>query len=338
MKIGIVGASGYAGAEVLRLAAQHPELEIAVVTGETNAGKLVSEVFPTFGGLLPTLRFSPTEAIHDAGVEVAFLALPHGHSQGHVQRLIDAGVLVVDLGADFRLRDASLYDEWYHAPHTAPSMLASAVYGLVERHRSALAGATLIAAPGCYPTATALAVGPFVDAGIIHSTNIVVNALSGVSGAGRAASERLQFSRLASNAELYGVPGHRHTPEIEQEVNATVLFLPHLVPAARGMLVTATASLVDPSFTTEQALSLLHDTYVNDLCVVVQATQPSMKDPVGSNLCFLTAFVDKRTATLVVTSAIDNLGKGAAGQAIQAFNVSRGWPETLGLSMIGVTP
>jgi N-acetyl-gamma-glutamyl-phosphate reductase len=247
-------------------------------------------------------------------------------------------VSVVDLGADFRLKDKNEYHQWYGATHSAPELLSNSVYGLVERHRKELVGATLIAVPGCYPTASILALGPFLDAELIERHGIVVNALSGTSGAGRATSDRLHFSRLAGNAEAYGLLSHRHTPEIQQELDAELLFTPHLVATSRGMLVTAYGRVTDPSLTTESALTLLRSTYDDDPFVIVVDEPPTLKDPVGSNLCFVSARVDARTGWLIVMSSIDNLIKGAAGQAIQAWNVANARDETMGLPMTGVTP
>jgi N-acetyl-gamma-glutamyl-phosphate reductase len=244
----------------------------------------------------------------------------------------------VDLGADFRLRDENDYLEWYGEEHRAPELLALSTYGLVERHRDQLRGAQLIAVPGCYPTATSLALGPFLDRSLVHRDGIVVNALSGVSGAGRGASERLQFARLSSNAEAYSLLNHRHTVEIQQEIGGEVIFTPHLIPASRGMLVTAYARVLDSSFSSDDALQVLKDTYVDDPFVIVVDQPPTLKDPVGSNLCFVSARVDERTGWVVVMSSLDNLIKGAAGQAIQAWNVSTTRDETLGLPLSGVTP
>jgi N-acetyl-gamma-glutamyl-phosphate reductase len=246
-------------------------------------------------------------------------------------------VQVVDLGADYRLKNPQDYPLWYGHDHGSSDLLSDAVYGLVERHRDELKGAQLIAVPGCYPTATALALGPFVDAGVVERDGIVVNALSGVSGAGRATNERLQFARLVGNAEAYGLLSHRHTPEMQQELGATLLFTPHLVPVARGMLVTAYAR-VTSRFTSDDALALLRITYAHDPFVVVTDEPPALKDPLGSNLCFVSARVDERTGWLIALSSLDNLGKGAAGQALQAWNVSTGREETLGLSLAGVSP
>jgi N-acetyl-gamma-glutamyl-phosphate reductase len=337
MRIAVVGATGYAGLEVLRLAASHPELDVALVTGESNAGKTVAAHAPALAGLYPDLIYQPTSSIANVELDVAFVALPHGKSQALVPDLRAQGVTVVDLGADFRLKDARDYVEWYGAEHTAAHLLADAVYGLVERHRGELPGATLIAVPGCYPTASSLALGPFLDRGLVEATGIVVNALSGVSGAGRATSDRLHFSRLAANAEAYGLLHHRHTVEIQREINAELLFTPHLVPVARGMLVTAYARVTSP-LSSDEALEVLRATYAHDPCIVVVDEPPTLKDPVGSNLCFISARVDERTGWLVAMSSLDNLIKGAAGQAIQALNVASGWAETLGLPLSGVTP
>ena len=336
MRVGVIGATGYAGAEVLRLCLTHPDMEVVVATGESNAGKAVASHVPSLAALAPSMVYAPTEAALDADLEAVFVALPHGHSQRIVPELVASGVMVVDLGADFRLSDPAEYERWYGHAHARPDLLARSRYGLVERHRSELKGAQLIAVPGCYPTATSLALGPFVDAGVVERRGIVVNALSGVSGAGRGVSDRLHFARLASNAEAYGLLDHRHTPEMQQELGAQLLFTPHLVPVSRGMLVSAYAPLVggdafDP-------LELLHEAYDDDPFIVVSAEPPTLKDPVGSNLCFVSACIDQRTGWLLAMSSIDNLLKGAAGQAVQAWNVAVGYDETRGLPRSGVTP
>jgi N-acetyl-gamma-glutamyl-phosphate reductase len=332
-----MGATGYAGSEVLRLSASHPDLKVLVATGASTAGRRLGEHIPSLAGAFPDMMISDTSAVVEADLDVVFLALPHGESQSFVPELLRRGTQVVDLGADYRLKNPEDYPTWYGHRHTSSELLNESVYGLVERHRNELPGARLIAVPGCYPTAGALALGPFLDAGLIERSGIIVNALSGVSGAGRAATERLQFSRLAGNAEAYGLLTHRHTPEMQQELGATLLFTPHLVPVARGMLVTAYARTATP-FTSDEALALLRTTYARDPFVVVTDEPPSLKDPLGSNLCFVSARVDERTGWLIAMSSIDNLGKGAAGQAIQAWNVSTGRDETLGLPLAGVNP
>jgi N-acetyl-gamma-glutamyl-phosphate reductase len=338
MRVGIIGATGYAGSELLRLSASHRDLEVVLATGDSSAGKRVGDHVPSLAALYPTTVFEPLAAISHAQLDVVFVALPHGKSQEIVPELLDRGLTVVDLGADFRLKDEAQYLTWYASAHRAPELLAKSVYALVERHRRELDGATLIAVPGCYPTATSLALGPFLDRALVDRTGIVVNALSGVSGAGRAINDRLHFSRLSGNAEAYALLNHRHTPEIEQEIGAELLFTPHLVPVARGMLVTAYARAASKGLTSATALEVLRETYANDPFVVVVEEPPTLKDPVGSNLCFVSARVDARTGWLVAMSSLDNLIKGAAGQAIQAWNVATGRDETLGLPLSGVTP
>ena len=333
-----MGATGYAGSELLRLMASHPDLEVAIATGASSAGKSIAEHVPALAAAYPRLMVEPSSNILTSDVDAVFLALPHGESQSFVPALLERGVQVVDLGADYRLKNPSDYPLWYGHDHTSPELLATSVYGLVERHRSELLGASLIAVPGCYPTASALALGPFCDEGLVGLENLVVNAMSGASGAGRATSDRLHFSRLSGNAEAYGLLNHRHTSEIQQELRVTALFTPHLVPVARGMLVSAYARVTSTSFTTEDALSLLRSTYVSDPFVVVTNDPPALKDPLGSNLCFVSARVDQRTGWLLALSSLDNLTKGAAGQAIQAWNVSTGRDETLGLPLVGITP
>ena len=337
MKIGVIGATGYAGAEVLRLASTHPDLDVVVATGESNAGKRVAQHVPALAAAYPSLVFDSSARVREVDLDVAFMALPHGQSQQFVPDLLERGVQVVDLGADYRLKRAEDYVTWYGAAHTSALLLEHSVYGLVERHRRELLGARLIAVPGCFPTATALALGPLLDRGVVEPSGVVVNALSGASGAGRAPSERLHFARLSANAEAYGLLHHRHTPEIEQEIGAEVLFTPHLVPVARGMLVSAYARAAIP-LDTAAVLELLRETYADDPFVVVVDEPPTMKDPVGSNLCFVSARVDARTGWVLAMSSLDNLIKGAAGQALQAWNVATGRDETLGLPLTGVTP
>jgi N-acetyl-gamma-glutamyl-phosphate reductase len=333
-----MGATGYAGSELLRLMASHPDLDVVVATGASSVGKRVGEHVSALAAAYPTLAVEHSSAVLEVDLDVVFLALPHGESQTFVPSLLERGVQVVDLGGDYRLKDAGDYPRWYGHDHTSPDLLATSVYGLVERHRDELIDASLIAVPGCYPTASSLALGPFCDEGLVGLDGIVVNALSGASGAGRATNDRLHFSRLSGNAEAYGLLTHRHTPEIEQEIGATLLFTPHLVPVARGMLVSAYARVTSTSLTTNDALSLLRSTYASDPFVVVTDEAPTLKDPLGSNLCFVSARVDPRTGWLLAMSSLDNLTKGAAGQAIQAWNVATGRDETLGLPLVGVTP
>ncbi len=336
MRVGLVGASGYAGSELLRLCLSHDDLDVVIATGESSAGRLVASHVPALAAVAPEMVFAPTESIFLERLDVVFLALPHGQSQRLVPRLLDQGTTVVDLGADFRLKSPDEYEQWYGHVHEQPALLARAVYGLVERHRSELVGAQLIAVPGCYPTATSLALGPFIDAGVVERRGIIVNALSGASGAGRAPSDRLHFARLSSNAEAYGLLTHRHTPEMQQELGSELLFTPHLVPASRGMIVTAYAPVVGSRHF--EPLNILRDAYATDPFVVVIEEPPTLKDAVGSNLCFVSARLDERTGWLIAMSSIDNLLKGAAGQAVQAWNVATGRDEVRGLARSGITP
>ena len=337
MRAALLGASGYAGSELLRLIVTHPELELVLATADSVVGVQIGHHAPSLARAYAGRLFDEHERVFSTDAEVVFCALPHGVSQRFVSRLRREGRQVVDLGADFRLRSAAEYERWYQHEHTAISLLSEAVYGLVERHRSEIVGAQLLAIPGCYPTATALALGPFCDAGWLHPSGHVVNAMSGTSGAGRAMSDRLHFSRMHANAEAYGLLNHRHIAEIEQELHLEIVFTPHLVPVSRGMLVTAYGTL-RAGRTSDEALALLHERYDAEPFIVVTDEPPSLKDALGSNLCFVSARVDERTGWLVAMSSLDNLTKGAAGQALQALNVARGWPETWGLQNAGVAP
>ncbi len=336
MKIGVAGASGYAGAELLRLLAGHGAFEVVVATGQRNEGNSLAEHTPSLGPAYPKVTYAPTTPESFEGCDLVFLALPHGASQTLVPELMGTVPHLVDLGADFRLTP-ELYATWYGEAHQAPELCGEAVYGLVERHRAELAGASLVAVPGCYPTATILGLGPFADAGAIETTGLIIDAASGVSGAGRGVAERLQFSEVDEGFSAYGLLSHRHTAEMEQSLGAQVLFTPHLAPMVRGMLVTAYARPT-MALTTASAMDLLHAAYDHEAFVHVVDAPPTTKMASGSNSCFVTARVDERTGWLVVLSAIDNLGKGAAGQALQCANLVLGLDEGTGLSQVGVYP
>jgi N-acetyl-gamma-glutamyl-phosphate reductase len=245
---------------------------------------------------------------------------------------------VVDLGADFRLRDAAAYPAWYGEEHPCPELLADAAYGLPELFRPSLPGARLVAAPGCYVTASSLALAPFVRAGAVEARGVVVDAYSGVSGAGRAPKPNLHFCAVDEDMTAYGLVSHRHTPEIEQATGAQVLFTPHLAPVNRGILATVYARPADGGLTTEGALEILASTYAGEPFVVVSERSPSTKATLGTNVCQLTARVDPRTGWLVAIAALDNLGKGASGQALQCANLALGLDEPLGLPTAGMTP
>ncbi len=337
MKVGVAGASGYAGTELLRLCAAHPVFDVAVATAAGHAGEQVAAHTPSLASAYPSLAYGETDPAAMDGLDVVFLALPHGESQRLVPDLASRVGVVVDLAADFRLRDAALYPRWYGAEHAAPDLLASFVYGLPELDRSGLPGATLVAAPGCYPTAAALALAPFVRAGVVEPSGIVVDAASGVSGAGRAPSERLHFGTVDEDFVAYGLCDHRHTPEIEQALGASVLFTPHLAPMTRGILATCYAR-VSGVRTTADALALLRDGYAGEPFVLVTDAPPSTKATAGSNCAHVTARVDERTGWLLALCALDNLVKGAAGQAVQCANLASGLDEPTGLPLAGLYP
>ncbi len=340
MKIGIAGASGYTGVELLRLLEAHSEFEVAVAGADRSAGATAGGRTPSLAAAYPELVLGPTEASAFDGLDLVFCALPHGESQHLVPALRDRVGTVVDLAADFRLRDPAAYPRWYGEEHTAPELLADAVYGLPERHRSELAGATLIAAPGCYPTAATLALAPFTDAGVVERAGIVVDAASGTSGAGRGPKDHLHFGHVDGDFTAYGLLHHRHTPEMEQELGATVLFTPHLAPMVRGILATCYArpSAAGASLDTDGALALLHEAYDDEPFVVVTDDPPSTKATFGANCAHVTARVDPRTGWLVTLCALDNLVKGASGQAVQCANVALGLAEDTGLAKAGVYP
>jgi len=337
MKVGVVGASGYTGVELLRLCATHPSFEVTVATAGSHAGESLAGHTPSLAAAYPSLVYEPFDPVLVDGLDLVFLALPHGESQRLVPELAGRVGAVVDLAADFRLRNPALYPTWYGAAHAAPELLDRFAYGLPELFRGELSGASLVASAGCYPTAAALALAPFVRAGAVEPSGTVVDATSGVSGAGRSPSERLHFCAVDEDFTAYGLLNHRHTPEIEQALGVTVLFTPHLAPMVRGILATCYARPVGP-LTTDGALGILRDAYADEPFVVVTETSPSTKATSGSNCAHVTARVDQRTGWLLVLCALDNLVKGASGQAMQCANVVLGLPETTGLPMSGLYP
>ncbi len=340
MKIGILGASGYTGVELLRLLAAHPVLEVATATTHSHAGRAVGEHTPSLAAAYPGLVYEESDPILLDGLDLVFCALPHGESQRMVPELRDRVGAVVDLAADFRLRDASLYPRWYGEEHEAPELLDEAVYGLPELFRDDLAGATLVAAAGCYPTAAGLALAPLVRQGLVERTGIIVDAASGVSGAGRGLKESLLFGTVDEDFTAYGLLTHRHTPEIEQVLGSEVLFTPHLAPMARGILATCYGRSAGgrPVPSTDTVMDALHEAYDDEPFVVVTDDPPATKATAGSNAAHVTARVDPRTGWVVTLCALDNLVKGASGQAIQCANVALGLPETTGLPLAGMYP
>lgn len=337
LRVAVLGASGYTGAELLRLCAHHPHLEVVVATADSHAGTRAADLYPSLAGRYPDLRFSAFDPAALDRTDVVFCGLPHEASLDAVPDALERARCVVDLSAAFRLKDPTLYPQWYGFTHRRTDLLAVAVYGLPERHRQALVGARLIATPGCHVTAATLALAPLVDSGLIDLAGVVVNSLTGVSGAGRALRHTSHFCTVDEDVTAYGLLDHRHTPEIEQETGAQVLFTPHLVPMNRGILATCTAHPAS-GVTTATVMEALRERYRDEPFVVVTDAPPSTKATLGSNMTHITARVDERTGTVLVLAAIDNLAKGAAGGAVQAANVALGMPETAGLSTVGVYP
>jgi N-acetyl-gamma-glutamyl-phosphate reductase len=338
LRAAVVGASGYAGAELLRLLAGHPSLHVVTATGESQAGTAVADAYPSLAAAYPDLVYAPTAEGVATEADVVFLALPHGASQDLVPTLLagDAGTpVVVDLAADFRLKDPAAYPLWYHDQHRHPELLGLAVHGIPELYRHELRTARLVAAAGCYVTAASLAVAPFIRTGAAEATGVVVDAASGVSGAGRVPKATTHFNTVDEDFTAYGLLTHRHTPEIEQATGAQVIFTPHLAPMNRGILATC---YLRPVPGAPDPMDTLRDAYAGEPFVVVAERIPSTKATLGSNTVHLTARRDDRTGWVVVVSALDNLTKGAAGQALQCANLALGLPETAGLPVAGVWP
>ena len=338
IRIGIIGASGYTGAELLRLCAHHPEFEVTFATGDSQRGTMIAELYPSLAGAYGDMSFQPWAIDLVDDVDAVFLGLPHGTSQGIVPDLLDRVRAIVDLGADFRLSTSEEYEQWYGAPHTRPELLSRFVYGLPELYREQLRGTDCIATPGCYPTAASLPMAPLVRAGLVLADRIIVDAASGVSGAGRPPKPNTTFCAVDEDMTAYGLLDHRHTPEMEMNIGAPVLFTPHLAPMNRGILATCYGEPARAGLTTADVLGELQEFYAGEPFVVVSERPPSTKATLGSNVAHVTARVDERTGTVLALCAIDNLGKGASGAAVQCANLALGLDETTGLQMVGVYP
>ena len=335
--VGILGASGFAGSELLRLLATHPDLDVRVAGADTQAGTAVADLYPGLAAAYPGLTFTAAGADECAGLDLVFLGLPHGLSQDIVPALRGRVKWIIDAASDFRLKDPALYPQWYGNDHPAPELLADAAYGIPELFRDDIVGSDLVAVAGCYPTGASLAIAPFVRAGLIETTGVIVNAATGVSGAGRPPKDNTTFCAVDENFTAYGLLDHRHTPEIEQATGAQVLFTPHLAPMNRGIFTTVYARPAGP-VDTAVLMDCLRDHYADEACIVVDERIPSTKATQGANTAHLTARYDERTGTVLVLSAIDNLVKGTSGQAIQCANLVAGLPETTGLPLVGMTP
>lgn len=343
VRIAILGASGYSGADLVRLLAQHPAARIVALTGERQAGKPMSEVFPHLGGLdLPTLI--KIDEVDWSGVDVCFCALPHGTTQA-VVKTIPTTVKVIDISADFRLTSLDSYAEWYGHPHQAVALQAEAVYGLTEHKRDAIRTARLIANPGCYPTSAQLPLVPLLKGGMIDADDIIIDAKSGVSGAGREAKQDSLFTEVSEGVHAYGVAKHRHAPEIEQELSLAagrdlkIVFTPHLMPMNRGILSTIYVRLAN-GYSAADLRATLESAYADEPFVRVTpaGTGPSTRHVKGSNMALMGVFADRVPGRAILVSVIDNLVKGASGQAIQNMNVMLQIPETTGLSQIAMFP
>ena len=337
-KVAIIGASGYTGEELVKLLIRHPGVELVVVTSRQHAGKALADQVPALRGLTD-LRFFPAdlEVVLKAKPEVVFMALPHGVSAEYVPTLLEKGIVVIDLSADFRLRSAQVYEEFYGAKHPAPARLKEAVYGLPEIYRDKIRKAKLVASPGCYPTSILLGAWPAVKSGHVKTSGIIADSLSGVSGAGRKAEVDYLFVECAGSAKAYGVPKHRHLSEIEQELGLmagekiTINFTPHLIPIDRGILTTLYFDLVKKTSQAEIQKSY-EKAYAKEPFVrVLKDSLPEIRNVVGTNFCDVAVRVDPRTNKLIVFTSEDNLLKGAGGQAVQSMNLLLSLPETTGL-------
>ncbi len=327
----VFGGAGFTGALTARLLFRHPSFDLKVVTARSDAGRRLDELYPYHR--VP-LTLEELDLDRQADVDAAVVAYPHGAAAELVAELRERGVRVVDLSADFRLRDPTVYELWYRE-HPLPSMLDQAVYGLPERYRNEIRGADLVANPGCYPTAALLALAPLARAGLID--DVVIDAKSGVSGAGRAPSEKTHFVAVDENVSAYGVPRHRHTPEIEQELEALgaavrVTFTPHLVPLDQGELVSCYVTVSNGATDAVDVEQLYVDAYDSEPFVELASTPPGVRDVRETNICRISVHRDARTARVIVFAAIDNLWKGAASQAVQNLNLMFGLPEGEGIS------
>jgi N-acetyl-gamma-glutamyl-phosphate reductase len=330
----ILGASGYVGGELLRLLAAHPHFRPTLLVGDSDAGKGVADVHPALALAYPdaAIRAYDPAMLGDAGL--VFAALPHGMSQELAPSILDAGVPFVDLGADFRLDTPDDYATWYGETHKAPDLLDAFIYGIPEFNRSKIAGARAVSAAGCYATAAILALKPLVDAGLIAPGTITIDGLSGVSGAGKAPTSKTHFDNVHNSIAAYGLLTHRHTGEMEMMIGQQLLFTPHLVPMDRGLLVTAYGAATGA----DDPLAVLADAYAGEPFIRVSETPPATKTLAGTNAAHLTARYDTRTGKILAQAAIDNLGKGAAGQMIQCANIMLKFDETAGLPLAGIWP
>ena len=344
IKVGILGATGYAGEQLAWFLYKHPQVNVEFYHSHNYADIMYNEIYNNYYDFIEDVCVNMETALSKlSNINVLFIAMPHGKSFEITEKALSLGVKVIDLGADFRLKSKDVYEDWYGVKHESAELLETAVYGLTELNREAIKKCKLLANPGCYPTATILALTPLLKNKLIEINSIIVDAKSGVSGAGRAANIGSLFTECNESIKAYAVATHRHTPEIEQELSAVTLenvmisFTPHLVPMNRGILSTCYASL-KKDITTEEVIALYHDFYKDDYFVKIINGLPETRWVRGSNLCHIGIKVDKRTKRVIIISAIDNLIKGAAGQAVQNMNIMFGLEETTGLDIIAMAP
>ncbi|WP_071187447.1 N-acetyl-gamma-glutamyl-phosphate reductase [Trichormus sp. NMC-1] len=344
--VGIVGASGYGGVQLVRLLMDHPEVELVYLGGESSAGKSFADIYPHLGNIvnLPIEAVDPE--IIASRCEVVFLSLPNGLACQITPQLLEKGCKVLDLSADYRFSDLTTYTNWYGTQRSDRTVAATAIYGLPELYRDRIAESQLIGCPGCYPTASLLALSPLLKQGLIVPETAIIDAKSGTSGGGRQAKVNLLLAEADNSLGAYNVGRHRHTPEIEQICSdlagheVTIQFTPHLIPMVRGILATVYATLRDPGLVRDDLITIFTAFYRNSPWIKIcnSGTYPQTKWACGSNNCYIGIEVDPRTGRVIVMSAIDNLIKGQAGQAIQCMNLMLGWDETLGLPKVGFYP
>ncbi|HEY7883559.1 MAG TPA: N-acetyl-gamma-glutamyl-phosphate reductase [Cellvibrionaceae bacterium] len=347
IKVGIVGGTGYTGVELLRLLVKHPEVDVSVITSRAEAGIAVADLYPNLRGFTD-LAFTEPDINGLGSCDVVFFATPHGVAQNLMPALLAAGTRAIDLSADFRIRDPDLWAHWYDQAHGCPELIEQAVYGLPELNREAIKSARLIACPGCYPTAAQLALLPLLESNLVDAENLIIDAASGVTGAGRQAKVDNLLTELSDSFKAYGAGGHRHLPEIEQALrdmqptgapSARVTFVPHLLPIIRGIHATTYARALKPDALPDlQALfeqRFKHEPFVD---VMPAGTHPQTRSVKGSNVCRISVFQPQMRDTIVVLSVIDNLTRGAAGQAVHNMNIMFGFDETAGLDVVALLP
>ena len=346
LRVGIIGASGYGGVQLVRLLKDHPQIEVVYLGGESSAGKPFSDIYPHLAHCIDLKIEAIDLDIIAERCQVVFLSLPNGLACEMTPKLLEKGCKVLDLSADYRFSNLETYSSWYGVERSDQQVATTAVYGLPELYRDRIANAQLVGCPGCYPTASLLALSPLLKQGLIQPESAIIDAKSGTSGGGRQAKTNLLLAEADNSLAAYGVAHHRHTPEIEQICSdlagheVMIQFTPHLIPMVRGILATVYATLRDPGLVRDDLITIYQAFYRSSPCVKIlpSGTYPQTKWAAGTNLCYIGIEVDRRTDRVIVMSAMDNLIKGQAGQAIQCLNLMMGWEETLGLPQLAFYP